>query len=711
MCRAASMLGLLSRRRGTGDEHGQALAIIVALIGLLTLLPLSVQLLATGQLPESTLALDQQDALQAAHAGLSDYVNHLEGPYSYLQFCSSGFSALDTQLNTTGPTTSLTVTSLPVAVSVGDKIQISSGTSGTQTVTVAAAAGASPTTPTTITVNPFTPSSAFAAGTPVFDMTITPNFVSTWTCPSGRGRDTSNPAFADYPDDANWEPVHSSSAAGDAAFQYVVNSSGADPSSIAGQRLVVYVTGRAGVQGRYVYSTLEVLFSVGPLYFSSSDCSVDGETVTVPSGATSAEVILSGAEGGNSSGTGTGGIGGGLGDTITVYPPVLSSGQQTWVVDPGMAGADGHFSLLAVNQSVPGGGGCSGQMSTAGGTGGTYVNGVATGNGGGGGGASAVCFGTTSSCKGNQSLDGLCTDAYLNANNGTNESAAGFNPCVIAIAGGGGGQGGLSGGTGGFWSNAGTYTGAGQAGTNICVLVCLQSSGGAQGTHPVAGGTSKGTWSSTTAYSTNQVVTYGASDWAALTGSTNVVPGSAGSGTVWAQVGYQGAWSSAVQYAAGQTVYYVSGSNSVWAAQKVNTNVTPGTDPSSWTAVSQLCGSTAGGAGVVPGLNLSLGLVSGGGGGGGGGWCGGGGGTAGGILGVALGTGGGGGVGGSAGMPDASGCPPSASNHVGTYPIVAGGGDNGLVIIAFFAGSTCPGDIMQYQATVSLEQPVLPNTA
>ena len=711
----------LRRRLGRRDDRGQAMAVIVALIGVLMLAPLSVQVLATDQMPSSTKATYTQDAIEAARAGLSDYVNHLQGPYSYLEYCSPGFTSLTTTLSITTPTTSLAVNPLPAAVASGDTIQIGSGTSGaTQTVTASAAAVAGA---QTISVNSFTASSAsFSPGTSVFDMTLTPTWASTWTCPStlpdGTSRptrDTNNPAFANYPNDSHWAPVHNATAAGYEAFQYVVDSAISNPQNIAAQRVVTYITGRAGPPGRYVYATLEATISLSPLTFDSSDCTTNGYQITVPSAATSAEVLLYGAEGGASYLLGGPSYGGsGNGDQVTVYPPLIVGGQQTWVVDPGMAGGTGNFNLVSTGYA-PGGAGCSGSLSTAGGQGGVQ-SGVATGNGGGGGGASALCFGTTSSCtSGSQLDDGLCSDAYVLATTAAAESASNTGACVMAVAGGGGGSGGvgglIAGGVGGFWSNAGSWTPSGQPGNNILGLG--QAAGGAAGTNPLLGGTYKGVWAPGTAYTVNQVVSYGASEYAAISASTNITPSSAAAATVWAPVSYQGAWSATVSYGAGQTVTY-GGSN--YSAKQLNTNVTPTPGGNaSWATVSPLCGSTAGQVGGLPvlGTGLSLGLVSGGGGGGGGGWCGGSGGANGGLLGIALGSGGGGGAGGSVGMTDLNTCPSSSSHAIPGYPIQWGtpNGDNGVVVVAFFAGADCPGTVLQYSASVQLVQPVPPNTA
>ncbi|HUY63014.1 MAG TPA: hypothetical protein VMV14_00690 [Acidimicrobiales bacterium] len=80
-------LALCFRRR---DEGGQALAAVAALVGILILVPTGAQLLAVGQLPISQQAVFGQEALQAAHAGLSDYIDHLETLTDYVQYCSSG---------------------------------------------------------------------------------------------------------------------------------------------------------------------------------------------------------------------------------------------------------------------------------------------------------------------------------------------------------------------------------------------------------------------------------------------------------------------------------------------------------------------------------------------------------------------------------------------------------------------------------------------
>ncbi len=192
------------RRRGGHPEHGQVMAVIVALIGVLLLGPLAVQVLATGQMPASTRAVERQDAIEAARAGLSDYINHLQGPYAYLDYCSTGWDALNGALSSGTTYTSLSMNAVPTAVAAGDQIQLVTSTGSTQTLTVAPGAATGPTTgPTTIAVNSFTAAAPFPAGTPAFD-TTSMVWASTWACPPGSGPDPGNPAFASYPDDGHW---------------------------------------------------------------------------------------------------------------------------------------------------------------------------------------------------------------------------------------------------------------------------------------------------------------------------------------------------------------------------------------------------------------------------------------------------------------------------------------------------------------------------
>lgn len=68
------------------------MALLVGAIAFLTLVPAAVQMLAVGQLPIAQSAVYRQQALEAARAGLSDYINHVQSSSNYLDLCSSGAS-------------------------------------------------------------------------------------------------------------------------------------------------------------------------------------------------------------------------------------------------------------------------------------------------------------------------------------------------------------------------------------------------------------------------------------------------------------------------------------------------------------------------------------------------------------------------------------------------------------------------------------------
>ncbi len=70
------MMALLrSPSRNDAAEAGQAMIAVIGLLAVLVLVPLTVVLLATGQMPLSQQAAYQQEALAATRSGLSDYVN------------------------------------------------------------------------------------------------------------------------------------------------------------------------------------------------------------------------------------------------------------------------------------------------------------------------------------------------------------------------------------------------------------------------------------------------------------------------------------------------------------------------------------------------------------------------------------------------------------------------------------------------------------
>ena len=68
-------------------------------------------------------------------------------------------------------------------------------------------------------------------------------------------------------------------------------------------------------------------------------------------------------------------------------------------------------------------------------------------------------------------------------------------------------------------------------------------------------------------------------------------------------------------------------------------------------------------------------------------------------------------MGASASMTSPNQCPSARSTPITGYPVTYGSGSDGVVIVAFFSGTGCPADVLQYQATVQLIQPVSTNTA
>jgi Tfp pilus assembly protein PilX len=382
------------------SEGGQALVVVAGLLATLVMLPVSVQLLATGQAPLANAAAYQQEALEAARAGLADYVNHTEtydnanyasNSTSYSKYCSSG---------------------------------------------------------------------AFSTCTTGFS--------------PGKTVDSTNPAFVTNFGVNSWVTVETGNTAGNAAYQYVVDSSGVANSSCP-TPYSVYAVGKAGAGSHYVYQELKaVLQDVpgNPVICPSPNpqggtCTTNNFSVTVPPGAGYAKLVLSGAAGGASSGGTTGG--GGNGATETAYVQVTPG--QTLTFTAGGAGAQGDFSLLNIfgNGGQPG---CSGMPGLAGGTGGGAGLTLLSGEGGGGGAGSAVCWGTaTASTCNSPTTPSVCTTSPPSSST----------TCVMAIAGGGGGQGGAGGGQGGYWNNGGTWTATGHQGSGLLFHASGGPAGGTSG--------------------------------------------------------------------------------------------------------------------------------------------------------------------------------------------------------------------------------------
>lgn len=384
-----------ARRRGgrpTGGQQGQALLVVVAVVAVLTLVPIGAQVLATGQTAISGQSVDRQIALEAARAGLSDYVDHLQAVPDYLGYCS-----------------------------------------------------------------------------PVF-------------CPGGTV-DTANPAFVTDLGltSTTWSTVDT--AAGEGAFQYVVDTAGVDPSSPSPQRVTVDVTGRGGGPAGRVEQTLQAVLRATPqgqtVWFPgtptepcSSDPSQYQLSFAVPIGATYAHVTAYGAQGGANGGwAGTGG--GSEGAEEQAWVPV--TGGTTWTAGPGYAGAGAGFALLGI-LAGGGPGGCN-DINLSGGSGG---NGgllqLIDSYGGGGGGGTFVCLGSQGQCDDDAS-PALCTSM-----------AAAAAPCLIAVAGGGGGQGGYGGpegtyssGSDGVGGNSSTVGADGQWAAAVLSAGCGTGGGGGGG--------------------------------------------------------------------------------------------------------------------------------------------------------------------------------------------------------------------------------------
>jgi hypothetical protein len=458
-------------------ESGQALAVIVVLVAVLMLVPASIQMTASNQLPMSQQATFSQQALQAARAGLSDYVNWVQGHTNYpSSYCSSG--------------------------------------------------------------------------------------VASWTCPSGKAADSTNPAFANAALASKWVYTQgSSSSSPSVAYQYLVNTSSL--SSYGTGDFTVYATGRAGDPGHWVYQTIQAT-----VQFGAPPCPGTPVTTIIPSWVTYISVTAVGAEGGGQSrtdsatvtsgsnsvgdasitsadqgkavtgtgipansyvgtvtaatsfllsssstsqvnvnatangtsvtigGVGDGGDGAELGETITnTYPvtPGTGSNPPGWgsppyyvTLMPGSPGYSGSYHLLSF-ASLGGSGGCS-AAGLAGGNGGGQGLGISTMLGGGGGAASALCFGQAAVCE-----SANLTPSSIKVCNPSMQAG-----CMLIVAGGGGGVGGANslgtaGGSGGWYCSAncsgGSPTWTGNGGSGSAILGLGSASGGSRGgsTSPAGG--------------------------------------------------------------------------------------------------------------------------------------------------------------------------------------------------------------------------------
>jgi hypothetical protein len=84
--------------------------LVIAVMGILVAVPVAVNLLALNQVPTSEEALLAVQAKQAAVAGISDYINHVQATSSYTLYCSNGMTSGATQWTCPGTTPAPTVT-------------------------------------------------------------------------------------------------------------------------------------------------------------------------------------------------------------------------------------------------------------------------------------------------------------------------------------------------------------------------------------------------------------------------------------------------------------------------------------------------------------------------------------------------------------------------------------------------------------------------
>ncbi|MDA8357473.1 MAG: hypothetical protein M0Z95_14535 [Actinomycetota bacterium] len=311
--------------------------------------------------------------------------------------------------------------------------------------------------------------------------------------------DPHNPAFLAKPPTTpcatskattpGWTEVTSPTTGITSGYQYLVNSAKATAS--AGGTVYVYVTGRAGLSGRYTCASKAVSIAVYPPSETSAvSVAATSSWTSVPlppPAVTHPKVTFSATMYGGSGGTGGTGTsdiispGGapGPGAALSITITGLSStpaDEDIFAGDPGKAGVS----------PVTGGGPGHNQGGTGYGKGGSGGY-----DGGGGGGASALCLESTTgpthatACG---PTTPVCTGATPNA------------PCVLAVAGGGGGGGETvcSGSGGGAGGAGGSMTG-GSGGKGTTYTFFGFTSGDTTG--PAGGGTQTGPGAKGTGYS------------------------------------------------------------------------------------------------------------------------------------------------------------------------------------------------------------------
>ncbi len=333
--RAEKILRTLWRRVSRRDEGGQALAIVIVVIVLLTGFSVALANQSDEQAPISTQSVLGRLALQAAQAGLADYQDFISAnPLNAGSFCSNSTFSCHQQ------STTVTSGSVPGTITVGSTTGFNlsylisvTTTSGSQMSV--SCTGSTTTTFTGCTGNETT--SILASSAALQDETPggeDPAFVSAFTAtPSCTANTTSN----------QWSTATVSNVAGtQAAYQYVVNSSAlyssTSGSTPSGGEVYVYATGRAGHSGDYRCASVQGSFWVQLAEPGQAQTVVTDDNYTaidVPSGScgancssTTVTFTVSGAQGGNG-GTGFLGTGGkgGFGEEIEGTFVIPSSTQ------------------------------------------------------------------------------------------------------------------------------------------------------------------------------------------------------------------------------------------------------------------------------------------------------------------------------------------------------------------------------------------------
>lgn len=139
---------MIRARRVRSGEQGQALLVVVAVIAVLTLVPIGAQVLATGQTAISGQSADRQVAIEAARAGLSDYVDHLQAVPDYLAYCSPVFCTS----GTVDPANPAFVTDLGLTTTTWSTVDTAGGEGAFQYVADTAGAQPTSTSPQDVTV-------------------------------------------------------------------------------------------------------------------------------------------------------------------------------------------------------------------------------------------------------------------------------------------------------------------------------------------------------------------------------------------------------------------------------------------------------------------------------------------------------------------------------------------------------------------------------